>query len=61
MASEELTTEQHDALDRLVRAFGIQHSQEFTVRLKVKDGNWIEAEVNPQRRILRRCLTRRRT
>lgn len=49
---EELTDEQQRVLDRLVRVFGIKHG-ELAVRLKVYNGEWHEAAINPERRIRR--------
>ena len=51
---EELTIEQQEALDRLVSSFDIKHG-ELAVRLKVYNGAWQEASINPERRIRRVC------
>ena len=44
---EQYTTEQAAALDGLVKAFGIIHSKRFLIELKVYNGAWTEASVNP--------------
>jgi hypothetical protein len=54
------TPEQEAALTSLVQAFGIQYSQDFTVRLKVHEGEWMEASVSPNERLVRRSVNRRR-
>lgn len=61
MPVEEYTPEQEAALDELVRAFGVKHSKRFTVELKVYDGKWTEAAVNPSRVLQRGSNSRRRT
>ncbi len=50
---ETYTAEQEAALQAVVDAFGIIHSRCFSVELKVYNGRWTEAEVNPSKKLYR--------
>jgi hypothetical protein len=54
------TPEQEAALSAVVEAFGVQYSRDFCVRLKVHQGEWTEAEVSPNERLVRRSEKRRK-
>ncbi|MHB0998196.1 MAG: hypothetical protein ACYC27_03040 [Armatimonadota bacterium] len=54
---EEFTPEQEKAISDFVKAFGVKHG-EITLKVKVYKGDWREAIINPERKILRTPPTR---